>query len=46
MALVYAKNKNNGITYVYESKSLWNKEKQQSRSSRVCIGKLDPVTGK
>jgi transposase len=41
MALVYVKNKKNGTTYVYESNNYWDKEKQQSRSNRVCIGKLD-----
>lgn len=41
MALVYVKNKKNGTTYVYESTNYWDKEKQQSRSKRVCIGKLD-----
>lgn len=45
MAIVHVKNKKNGITYVYESTNYWNKEKKQSRSTRVCIGKLDPVTG-
>jgi len=38
-------NKKNGITYVYESRSYWDKEKKQSRSKRVCIGKIDPDTG-
>lgn len=41
MALVYVKNKKNGTTYVYESTNYWDKEKKQSRSKRVCIGKLD-----
>jgi len=41
MALVYVKNKKNGITYVYESTNYWDKAKQQSRSKRVCVGKLD-----
>jgi transposase len=45
MPIVYAKNKKNGITYVYESENYWDKEKQQSRSRRTCVGKLDPVTG-
>jgi len=45
MSLVYLKNKNNNITYVYESKGYWDKEKQQARNFRKCIGKLDPVTG-
>ena len=38
-------NKKNGITYVYESHSYWDKQKKQSRSKRVCIGKIDPDTG-
>ena len=45
MSLVHVKNKKNGITYVYESKGYWDKEKQQARNTRKCIGKLDPVTG-
>lgn len=38
-------NKGNGITYVYESTSYWDKEKKQPRSKQVCVGKLDPITG-
>jgi hypothetical protein len=45
MSLVYVKNKNNGVTYVYESSGYWDKNKQQARNKRNCIGKLDPVTG-
>lgn len=45
MAIVHVKNKKNGVTYVYESNNYWDKEKKQSRSTRVCIGKLDPNTG-
>lgn len=41
MSLIYAPNKKNGITYVYESTNYWDKEKKQSRSKRVCVGKLD-----
>lgn len=41
MSRVYVLNKKNGITYVYESSNYWDKEKKQSRSKRVCIGKLD-----
>ena len=40
MSLAYYKNKN-GTTYVYDSVSYWDKDKQQSRSKRTCIGKLD-----
>jgi transposase len=45
MSLVYLKNKKNGVTYVYESTGYWDKEKQQARNRRKCIGKLDPTTG-
>jgi len=45
VSLVYLKNKKNGVTYVYESSGYWDKEKQQARNLRTCIGKLDPVTG-
>ena len=41
MSRVYVKNKSNGTTYVYESENYWDREKKQSRSKRVCIGKLD-----
>ena len=44
-AIVYQTNKVTGITYAYESVSYWDKEKQQSRAKRKCIGKLDPETG-
>lgn len=40
-----AKNTVKGTTYVYESVGTWDKEKKQTRHKRVCIGKLDPVTG-
>ena len=33
-------NKKTGITYVYESTSYWDKEKNQPRNHRVCIGKI------
>jgi transposase len=46
MAIVHQTNKKTGVTYVYESTSYWDKEKQQSRAKRVCIGKLDPKTHK
>jgi len=40
VSLVYVKNKKNQTTYVYESTAYWDKEKQQSRNTRVCVGKL------
>lgn len=43
-AIVYQTSKQTGITYAYESVSYWDKEKQQSRAKRKCIGKVDPVT--
>lgn len=43
----YVKSKDNrtGITYVYESESYWDKEKQQPRARRKLIGKIDEETG-
>ena len=45
MAILNQFDKRSGITYVYESTSYWNKEKQQPRATRKLIGKRDPVTG-
>lgn len=45
MSIVKNKDKRTGITYVYESESYWDKEKQQPRSHRRLIGKLDEATG-
>ncbi|HDS02057.1 MAG TPA: IS1634 family transposase [candidate division Zixibacteria bacterium] len=45
-AIVFQTNKKTGVTYAYESISYWDKEKQQSRAKRKCIGKLDPDTKK
>ena len=45
MAIIKNKDKRSGITYVYESKSYWDKEKKQSRSRRTLIGRLDDETG-
>ncbi len=43
-AIVYQTNKKTGVTYAYESISYWDKEKQQSRAKRKCIGRVDPET--
>lgn len=45
MAIVNQFDKRSGITYVYESVSYWDKEKQQPRAKRTLIGKRDPQTG-
>lgn len=45
MAIIKQYHKDTNTTYVYESTSYWDTEKQQSRSKRRVIGKLDPVTG-
>ena len=40
-------NKKTGATYVYSvEKSYWDKEKKSPRNKQVCLGKLDPKTGK
>ena len=45
MSLVRNTDKRTGVTYVYESESYWDKEKQQPRSRRKLIGKIDAETG-
>ena len=45
MSIINQYDKRTGITYVYESESYWDKEKQQPRSKRKLIGKLDEQTG-
>ena len=45
MSIVKQKDKRTGTTYVYESKSYWDKDKRQPRSDRTLIGKLDEQTG-
>lgn len=45
MSIVHVKNKKSGVTYVYESAGYWDKEKQQARNHRKCIGKLDGENG-
>jgi len=44
-SIVFYKNKKSGITYAYESTPYWDKEKQQGRSKRRCIGHVDSTTG-
>ncbi|MGN0356508.1 MAG: IS1634 family transposase [Blautia sp.] len=45
MSIIYQKDKRSGITYAYENKAWWDKEKKQSRSKRRLIGRLDETTG-
>lgn len=45
VAIVHQKDKRSGLTYAYESISYWDKEKQQSRSKRRLIGRVDEKTG-
>lgn len=42
--IVYQTSKQTGITYAYESVSYWDKQKQQSRAKRKCIGRVDSET--
>ena len=46
MGIVYQKNQRSGITYAYENKAYWDKEKKVSRSKRTLIGRLDEATGR
>lgn len=45
MAIIYQHDKRSGITYAYESRSYWDKEKKQSRAKRTLIGRVDPDSG-
>lgn len=45
MAIIKQFDKRSGITYVYDSKSYYDKEKKCSRAKRTLIGKIDPHTG-
>ncbi len=45
MGIIYQTCKKTGITYAYDNKAYWDKEKKQSRSIRKLIGKIDPQTG-
>ena len=45
MAIIKQFDKRSGITYVYDSKSYYDKEKNCSRANLTLIGKLDPETG-
>lgn len=42
--IVYQTNKKTGVIYAYESVAYWDKEKQQSRAKRKCIGRVDSET--
>ena len=43
--IVYQTDHKTGAKYAYESVSYWDKEKQQPRSKRKYLGKVDPETG-
>jgi len=45
MAIIYQLDKRSGITYAYDSKSYYDKEKKCSRAKRTLIGKVDSDTG-
>ena len=45
MAIIYQHDKRSGITYAYDSKSYYDKEKKCSRAKRTLIGRVDPETG-
>ena len=45
MSIIKQFDKRSGITYVYDSKSYYDKEKKCSKAKRTLIGKLDPETG-
>ena len=44
MAIIYQHDKRSDITYAYESKSFYDKEKKCSRAKRTLNGRVDPET--
>lgn len=45
MAIIHQTDKRSGITYAYEAEYYWDRKKQQSRSKRKMIGRVDKETG-
>lgn len=45
MSIQKQKDHRSGITYAYETTYYWDKEKKQSRSKRILIGRVDNATG-
>ena len=43
--IIYQQNKKSGVTYAYEDHPYWDQGKKQSRSKRILLGKVDPLTG-
>lgn len=43
--IVYQTDAKTGTRYAYESVSYWDKEKQQPRSTRKYLGRVDETTG-
>ena len=41
MSVIFHKDKRSGITYAYETKGYWDKEKKQARSHRTLIGRVN-----
>lgn len=37
--------KRTGVTYVYENRPYWCKDKKQGRSRRKCVGKIEKIDG-
>ena len=45
MGIIFQTDKRAGITYAYENKAYWDKDKKQSRAKRTLLGRVDPDTG-
>ncbi|MBQ9307237.1 MAG: hypothetical protein IJ229_04860 [Clostridia bacterium] len=45
MSIVLQHDNRVGITYAYHNKAVWDKDLKKASTSRILIGKLDPVTG-
>ena len=45
MACIVYRTDSGGRKYAYSSESYWDAEKQQPRSKRTYLGRVDPITG-
>lgn len=46
MSIVLQHDSRANVTYAYHNETRWDKERKQSSSNRILIGKIDPESGK
>ena len=45
MSITYVTNKNTGVKYAYETKSVWDSAEKKTTTQRKYLGRVDPITG-